>query len=75
VNRAVYSIRKIMGSYPNGEIGMATVAEQTMAKNAEKVLMHTGQPTMRMCRRFLVLALPVVIIATRDENDELSKLR
>jgi hypothetical protein len=32
-----------MGSYPNGEIGMATVAEQTMAKNAEKVLMHTGQ--------------------------------
>ena len=43
MNRAVYSIRKIMGSYPNGEIGMATVAEQTMAKNAEKVLMHTGQ--------------------------------
>ena len=31
--------------------------------------------TMRICRRFLVLALPVVIIATRDENDELSKLR
>ena len=43
MNRAVHSIRKIMGSYPNGETGMATVAEQTMAKKAEKILMHTGQ--------------------------------
>jgi len=43
VNRAVHSIRKIMGSYPKGETGMATVAEQTMAIKRRKVLMHTGQ--------------------------------
>jgi hypothetical protein len=36
VNRAVHSIRKIMGSYPKGETGMATVAEQTMAIKRRK---------------------------------------
>src|ERR1700752_3929142 len=37
VNRAIHSIRKVTGSYPNGATRMATVAEQTMArKNAER---------------------------------------
>jgi hypothetical protein len=36
VNRAIHSIRKVTGSYPNGATRTATVAEQTMGKNAEK---------------------------------------
>ena len=75
MNRAIHSIRKVTGSNPNGATRMATVAEQTMAKKRRKRPKCTlVNITMRICRRFLVLALPVVIIATHDENDELVKI-